>query len=94
MGLAPGTMYVFENYVCFRATLGGDKVRGTAHQCSLRDTCLTYEQHVIPVVEIAQVRQQALLGLINNSMVITLKNGVEVCSFREIRVLCLLTKCT
>jgi hypothetical protein len=26
MGLSPGTIYVFESYVCFKATLGGDKV--------------------------------------------------------------------
>jgi hypothetical protein len=59
MGLSPGTIYVFESYVCFKATLGGDK-------------------HVIPVTEITQIKQQALLGLINNSMAISLKNGVEL----------------
>jgi hypothetical protein len=75
MGLSPGTIYVFESYVCFKATLGGDKVSKVKLKWS---RVLTLVKHVIPVTEITQIKQQALLGLINNSMAISLKNGVEV----------------
>jgi hypothetical protein len=33
---------------------------------------------VVPLPEIVQIKQQAVLGLIPNAIVLSLKNGIEV----------------